>query len=83
MSLSNFRVDMKASKCEQCIMGESLIISIKLEQVLAVYGENLKGRNINQGPGWKAELRYFHREKLMREMSQKTDGRAERPIRGQ
>lgn len=47
------------------------------------YGGNLKGGSINQSPGWKTELRYFHREKLMRETSHKSDGRAEKAIRGQ
>lgn len=34
-------------------------------------------------PGWKTELRYFNREKLMRETSHKSDRRAEKAIRGQ
>lgn len=62
--------------------GGSLVINIKLEQVLAEYGKNLKGGGISQGPGRKTEPRYFNRENLMWGTSHKSDGRTEKAIRG-
>lgn len=58
-------------------------MSIKLEQVLEASGRTLKGGSISQVLGRKTELRYFNRENLMWKTSHKSDGRAEKAIRGQ
>jgi hypothetical protein len=34
------------------------MISIKLEQALAVFGKNVRGNHLRQGPGRKIEVRF-------------------------
>lgn len=83
--MDNFPLNFQSryeSKQILAMQGESLVMSIKLEQVLEASGRTLKGGSISQVLGRKTELRYFNRENLMWKTSHKSDGRAEKAIRG-
>lgn len=67
--MGNFILNFQ-SRCESKLIlakhwEERLVIRIKLEQVLAACGRNLKSGGIHQGPGRKTEPKSLHGGNLM------------------